>query len=87
MPKKVRCTYCGSSRCMTDDHIQARKKGGSTTTPACQACNSSKGDKALMEWLRWVKENDPYRWRRIKKHNKNKKNKIAQKVHKIRDKS
>jgi hypothetical protein len=38
-----------------------------------------------MEWFRWVKVNDSYRWRRIVAHNNRKKNEIAKKVHKIRD--
>jgi len=38
-----------------------------------------------MEWVRWLKKNDPYRWSRIKKYNYGKKNDIARKVQKIRD--
>lgn len=79
------CTYCGSTRNMQDDHIIAKTKGGATTTPACAACNQSKGDKPLMEWLRWVKNNEQYRWARIRNYNFGKKNPIALKVQKIRD--
>ncbi|MCT4587258.1 MAG: HNH endonuclease [Carboxylicivirga sp.] len=79
------CTYCGSSRNIQDDHIIAQSKGGVATTEACAACNQSKSDKPLMEWLRWVKENDSYRWNRIVDHNYRKKSTIAQKIQKIRD--
>jgi 5-methylcytosine-specific restriction endonuclease McrA len=79
------CTYCGSSWNTEDDHIKAKSKGGVSTTPACKACNTSKGSKGLMEWLRWVKKNDVYRWNRIERKNHNGKSEIAQKVHIVRD--
>lgn len=79
------CTYCGSSLKMTDDHVIAQSKGGKITVPACSACNLSKGKKPLMEWLRWVRKNDSYRWRRICMYNYGRKNSIAQKIQKVRD--
>lgn len=79
------CTYCGSTWKTQNDHVIARAKGGATTTEACRACNQSKGKKPLMEWLRWIKKNDSYRWNRIKNHNFGKRNTIAVKVQKIRD--
>ena len=79
------CTYCGSTRNIQNDHIRAQSKGGVTTTEACAACNESKGDKPLMEWLRWIKKNDTYRWNRIRDFNFGKKNPIAIKIQKIRD--
>jgi len=79
------CRYCGSTWQTEDDHVIAESKRGKRTVPACQACNRSKGDKALMEWLRWLKKNEPYRWGRITKYNYGKKNDIARKVQKIRD--
>ncbi|MBT9147289.1 MAG: hypothetical protein DDT32_01043 [Syntrophomonadaceae bacterium] len=83
--KKKVCMYCGSSRKIVLEHIIARSKGGVKTVPACEACNSSKGTKALMEWLRWIKSNNPYRWRRIRNYNKGKSSDIARKVQKIVD--
>ena len=79
------CSYCGSTRNIVNDHIIAEIKGGSETVPACEACNLSKGSKAPMEWLRWLKKNDQYRWRNIVNYNNGKKNKIAKKVHIVRD--
>ena len=79
------CTYCGSTLQTENDHVIAESKRGKRTVPACQACNRSKGDKPLMEWLRWLKKNYPYRWSQIKKYNYRKKNDIAKKVQKIRD--
>jgi len=83
--KKKVCTYCGSSRKIVEEHVKAKSKGGAKTVPACLACNSSKGDKALMEWLRWIKRNDQYRWRQIRNYNKGKSSDIAKKVQKIED--
>lgn len=79
------CIYCGSSWETEDDHVIAKSKGGKRTMPACQACNRSKGNKPVMVWLRWLKNNNLYRWDRIKKYNYRKKNSIARKVQKIRD--
>lgn len=80
-----KCMYCGSSRTLENEHIRAASKGGVRTIPACRACNRSKGDKPLMEWLRWLKRSDHYRWNRIKNYNRGKRNDIAKKVQKVRD--
>lgn len=79
------CTYCGSSRNIQNDHVRAQSKGGVATVPACSPCNQSKGDKPLMEWLRWIKVNDSYRWNRIITLNHGKKNSIALKIQRVRD--
>lgn len=81
----IECTYCGSTRNIQNDHIIAQSKGGVTTTPACSICNLSKGPKPLMEWFRWIKKKDPYRWQRIVSHNYNKRNSISAKVRTVRD--
>ena len=80
-----KCEYCGSNRNIEEEHVRAASKGGAITVPACLACNRSKGDKPLMEWLRWIKKNEPYRWNRIKDYNKGKRTDIAKKIQKIRD--
>jgi hypothetical protein len=80
MPK---CKYCGSTWHVENEHVKARSKGGRKTVKACRGCNRSKSNKGLMEWLRWLKINDSYRWRRIRKYNKGKKNQIAKKVHNV----
>ena len=79
------CTYCGSTKKIQNDHIIAQTKGGVTTTEACAKCNQSKGDKPLMEWLRWLKKNNKYRWERVKRYNTGKISTIALKVQKVRD--
>jgi len=79
------CTYCGSKIQTQDEHVIAESKGGAHTIPACRACNQSKGSKPLMEWLRWIKRNEPYRWNRIKDYNYGKKNDIAVRVQQVRD--
>ncbi len=79
------CIYCGSTIETQDEHVRAKSKGGVWTVPACRACNQSKGDKALKEWLRWVKIHDSYRWNRIKAYNYGRRNDIAVKVQEVRD--
>jgi len=82
MPK---CKYCGSTWHTEEEHVRAKSKGGKQTIDACKPCNRSKSDKALMEWLRDIRSDDPYRWGRIKNYNKGRKNPIAKKVQKVRD--
>lgn len=57
---KGACAYCGvvptRSKKLQRDHIVAVNCGGTTIrkniAPACQSCNSSKGDKPVMEWMK-----------------------------------
>jgi 5-methylcytosine-specific restriction endonuclease McrA len=48
------CSYCGSFEEITLDHVVPISKGGthgvSNLVPACGPCNSSKGQKLLIEW-------------------------------------
>jgi hypothetical protein len=59
-----KCAYCGQPPQTTDnyqvlqrDHcIPSSRKGphhAGNVVPACQGCNSSKGDRDLDEWLNW----------------------------------
>jgi 5-methylcytosine-specific restriction endonuclease McrA len=50
------CLYCGATGVrLVRDHIVARSKGGAgslrNAAPACAACNSSKHNKRLTDWL------------------------------------
>ena len=49
------CAYCGTFGRMSLDHIVPVKHGGGTTlancVPSCRHCNSSKGTKALADWI------------------------------------
>lgn len=49
------CAYC-SNQATTWDHIVPISKGGRTSpdnvVPACASCNSSKGDRDVMTWVR-----------------------------------
>lgn len=85
MTKRKKCRYCGSTWYTEEEHVRARSKGGRETVAACKSCNTSKGSKALMQWLRYIKKNNPYKWRRIREYNRGKKNPIAKKVQKVRD--
>lgn len=78
-----KCTYCGSSRKIQRDHVKPQSKGGVFTIPACAACNQSKGVKTVLSWLRWLKKNDQYRWRRIFNFNQRKRNPIAVTVRRV----
>lgn len=81
------CTYCGSSRSIQGEHViaQSKQRSSRNTIPACAACNRSKGSKPFMEWLRWIKKNDNYRWNRISDYNSGRRSEIAKKVQKVRD--
>ena len=50
----ARCVYCGSEERLSVDHIFPKVKGGSDSSDnlvcCCKYCNSSKGNKDLMEW-------------------------------------
>lgn len=53
------CMYCGSTfeaEWFTLDHVIPREKGGSNKSSnlvcSCQSCNSSKGTKNALTWLR-----------------------------------
>lgn len=48
------CIYCGSTKAVALDHVVSRNSGGRETGDnivyACRSCNSSKGDRDLLEW-------------------------------------
>ena len=50
------CIYCGSSSNLSWDHLIPRSLGGPDTisnqVPACTSCNSSKGDRDVIDWYR-----------------------------------
>ena len=53
---KQRCYYCGIKHDkLTIDHVIPISKGGDNSlyniVPACQVCNSKKGDRSLVEWV------------------------------------
>lgn len=79
------CSYCGSTRNLEYDHIKPKIRGGVNTTEACMACNRSKGKKTLLQWFRWIKENNHYRWNMILNYQGGKRGKIAQLAHQVRD--
>jgi hypothetical protein len=49
------CNYCGSTDKLALDHIFPKKNGGQDNAEnlifSCRTCNSSKGNKDLMEWM------------------------------------
>jgi len=80
----VICTYCGSKWHIEDDHVRAQSKGGVKTVLSCRACNRSKGDSTLAEWLDRIMKTDPYRFRRIEKYQKGKRSRFAKIVRRRR---
>ena len=79
------CIYCGSSQKLHKGHLIAPSQGGQKPVSACETCNTSKGRKAFMEWLRWVKREKPEQWESIIAFNKGKRGEVPRKVQKIRD--
>ena len=77
------CIYCGSFEEIHKAHLIAPSKGGKKKVFACAKCNTSKGDKALMEWLRWVQENRPQRWELMTAYNQGKEGEVAEKILRI----
>lgn len=51
-----RCAYCGARVKLTQDHVIPLSKGGQHTAsnivPACQPCNSRKGNSTADAWVR-----------------------------------
>ena len=51
------CNYCGSKSNLALDHIFSKQYGGTDDAEnlvyACRYCNSSKGKKDLMEWMKY----------------------------------
>lgn len=49
------CAYCAGPA-TTADHVLPRSRGGRTVRsnllPACSTCNTSKGDRTVVEWVR-----------------------------------
>ena len=79
------CSYCGSTWQTQNDHIKPQSKGGVTTTPCCRRCNQSKGAKTLVQWFRWLRDNDPYRWNKVVNYNYGRCGSIPDTVARIRD--
>lgn len=84
------CGYCGkylywegNRHNIHYDHIVPYSSGGRTIVPVCDDCNRSKHDKGLKEWLIWLLDNRPNKWRKIVYYNRWKKHKIARAVHDI----
>lgn len=50
----ARCVYCGRTDSLSVDHVIPRHSGGGDSSDnlvcCCRACNSSKGDRNMMEW-------------------------------------
>lgn len=48
------CSYCGSKDSISVDHLIARSRNGAESGDnivwACRSCNSSKGNRDLLEW-------------------------------------
>lgn len=50
-----RCAYCTTATATSADHVIPHSKGGETSernlVAACRACNTSKGNRTLREWV------------------------------------
>jgi hypothetical protein len=49
------CVFCGSREALQMDHLIPRNRGGSNSADnmvlSCRACNVSRGEKGIFEWL------------------------------------
>ena len=63
LPKE--CVFCGSKKELTTDHLIPSNRGGDDSADnlvlACQACNSSRGDRGIFEWLGIKKKDELHR--------------------------
>jgi hypothetical protein len=54
LKEQTQCAYCGSTESLTNDHIVPKRECHfaeiHNIVKACKHCNSSKGDKDLIEW-------------------------------------
>lgn len=54
-----RCAYCGSDEKLTFDHVVPLTRGGThgigNALPCCTICNSSKNNRTLVEWRKYLK--------------------------------
>lgn len=52
----AKCSYCGATDSLSLDHILPRHYGGEDSGDnlvlACKTCNSSKGDKDMLQWMK-----------------------------------
>ena len=51
------CHYCGATKKLVMDHLIPKLRGGPDAPDnlvwACRSCNSSKGAKDMLAWMRW----------------------------------
>ena len=51
------CYYCGATKKLCMDHLIPKLRGGPDAADnlvwACRSCNSSKGAKDMLAWMRW----------------------------------
>ena len=51
------CHYCGATKTLCMDHLIPKLRGGPDAADnivwACRSCNSSKGAKDMLAWMRW----------------------------------
>lgn len=76
------CIYCGSTQKITRKHRIAPEED---VTVACSRCNLSKGERDLTYWLYWTAQNRPDHWEAMVAHNRSKRNRVAIKIHKLRN--
>jgi len=81
---RVKCSYCGSTINIENEHARAKVRGGVSTIHACMACNRSKGAKTQAQWLDDLKKTNYYRWKRIVDEQKRKRSPFANLVRRRR---
>lgn len=63
--KRNECLFCG---CSGDEcGISEKRFSGllPIATPVCVRCSDSMGPMPPLQWLRWIKQNNPQQWEQI----------------------
>gem|GEM_PF-2546490 len=71
--------YCGSALILTEDATE----GSVTEHDTCIICTESIKGRPVLEWLRWVKKHNAYRWELIASYHAGKTHAIAQDVQQV----
>lgn len=82
--EQQQCAFCGCSRpdcTITFSEFTALRQG---RTPICRACNDTMQNRSPLEWLRWIKRNNPSHWERVVDHHRLGKDQLSSAIRRIR---
>jgi len=79
------CALCGQDWDLVRLHVRNANRGGITTIPGCQSCNTSMRSRTLKEWLRHLRDTDHWKWYDIMEYQKWQRTGLALLVRQVRD--